>query len=30
VALMLPGQAGHDRNPPPSRRAQAERLLGLL
>ena len=30
VALMLPGRAGHDRNPPPARRAQAERLLGLL
>jgi hypothetical protein len=30
VALMLPGGPGHDRNPPPARRAQAERLLGLL
>jgi hypothetical protein len=30
VALMLPGRPGHDRNPPPARRAQAERLLELL
>jgi hypothetical protein len=30
VALMLPGRPGHDRNPPPARRGQAERLLGLL
>jgi hypothetical protein len=30
LALMLPGQRGHDRNPPPVRRAQAERVLALL
>jgi hypothetical protein len=30
VALMLPGRPGHDRNPLAARRAQAERLLGLL
>lgn len=30
VALMLPGQRGHDRNPPEARRAQSARLLTLL
>lgn len=30
VVLMLPGQRGHDRNPAPVRRAQAQRLLTLL
>jgi hypothetical protein len=30
LALMLPGQRGHDRNPPAVRRGRAERLLGLL
>jgi hypothetical protein len=30
VTLMLPGQAGHGRNPPAARRDQAERLLALL
>lgn len=30
LATMLPGQRGHDRNPPAARRDRAERLLALL
>lgn len=30
LAMMLPGQRGHDRNPPAARRSQAERTLTLL